>query len=80
MVSGTVVGAILNCKLDTDPVVRCTSLRETPLDVMMLSIINNQRDALLSISGTRLWSGQNAQQYNCRLQDRFSVSQFSSYK
>ncbi|KIP12330.1 hypothetical protein PHLGIDRAFT_62013 [Phlebiopsis gigantea 11061_1 CR5-6] len=32
--------------------------------VMMLSIINSQRDALLSISGTRLWSGQNAQSYN----------------
>ncbi|KAI0784380.1 OPT oligopeptide transporter [Abortiporus biennis] len=32
--------------------------------VMMLSIINNNRDALLSVSGTRLWSGQNAQQYN----------------
>ena len=34
-------------------------------DVTMLSIINNNRDALLSISGTRLWSGQNAQGYNC---------------
>ncbi|KAI0345292.1 OPT oligopeptide transporter [Trametopsis cervina] len=32
--------------------------------IMMLSIINNNRDALLSISGTRLWSGQNAQGYN----------------
>lgn len=32
---------------------------------MMLSIINNNREALLSISGTRLWSGQNAQGYNC---------------
>lgn len=32
---------------------------------MMLSIINNNRAALLSISGTRLWSGQNAQGYNC---------------
>ncbi|GBE83823.1 OPT oligopeptide transporter [Sparassis crispa] len=32
--------------------------------VMMLSIINAQRPALLSISGTRLWSGQNAQAYN----------------
>ncbi|TFY65225.1 hypothetical protein EVJ58_g2107 [Rhodofomes roseus] len=32
--------------------------------VMMLSIIENQRPALLSISGTRLWSGQNAQSYN----------------
>ncbi|KZT09762.1 OPT oligopeptide transporter [Laetiporus sulphureus 93-53] len=32
--------------------------------VMMLTIIQNDRAALLSISGTRLWSGQNAQQYN----------------
>ncbi|KAI0918825.1 hypothetical protein AcW1_009464 [Taiwanofungus camphoratus] len=32
--------------------------------VMMLSIINANRPALLSISGTRLWSGQNAQAYN----------------
>ncbi|KAL1702605.1 OPT oligopeptide transporter protein-domain-containing protein [Schizophyllum commune] len=32
--------------------------------VMMLSIIKNQREDLLSLSGTRLWSGQNAQSYN----------------
>lgn len=32
--------------------------------IMMLSIINAQREALLSIAGTRLWSGQNAQSYN----------------
>jgi len=32
--------------------------------VMMKSIIANNRPALLSISGTRLWSGQNAQSYN----------------
>ncbi|EJT98338.1 oligopeptide transporter [Dacryopinax primogenitus] len=32
--------------------------------VMMLSIIKANRDALLSVSGTRLWSGQNAQGYN----------------
>ncbi|CAL1705639.1 unnamed protein product [Somion occarium] len=32
--------------------------------VMMLSIINSNREALLSVAGTRLWSGQNAQQYN----------------
>ncbi|KAI0918813.1 hypothetical protein AcW1_009471 [Taiwanofungus camphoratus] len=34
--------------------------------VMMLSIIDAQRPALLSISGTRLWSGQNAQSYSGR--------------
>ncbi|KAJ9117463.1 hypothetical protein QFC22_004313 [Naganishia vaughanmartiniae] len=32
--------------------------------VIMLSVIDQQREALLSISGTRLWSGQNAQSYN----------------
>lgn len=32
--------------------------------VMALSVIREQREALLSISGTRLWSGQNAQSYN----------------
>ena len=32
--------------------------------VMALSIIQNQRPALLSVAGTRLWSGQNAQTYN----------------
>jgi hypothetical protein len=32
--------------------------------VMAVSIIDAQRPALLSISGTRLWSGQNAQSYN----------------
>ncbi|KIY50516.1 OPT superfamily oligopeptide transporter [Fistulina hepatica ATCC 64428] len=32
--------------------------------VMMLSIIDSQRAALLTVAGTRLWSGQNAQSYN----------------
>ena len=32
--------------------------------VMMVSIVNNQRDILLSIEGTNIWSGQNVQQYN----------------
>ncbi|KIY66395.1 OPT superfamily oligopeptide transporter [Cylindrobasidium torrendii FP15055 ss-10] len=32
--------------------------------VMALSIIKNQRADLLSIAGTRLWSGQNAQSFN----------------
>ncbi|KAH9936802.1 OPT oligopeptide transporter [Epithele typhae] len=32
--------------------------------IMMLTIINANRAALLSISGTRLWSGQNAQGFN----------------
>ncbi|KAF8488522.1 OPT oligopeptide transporter protein-domain-containing protein [Gautieria morchelliformis] len=32
--------------------------------VMLINIVDNNRDALLSISGTRLWSGQNPQSYN----------------
>ncbi|KAJ4478642.1 OPT oligopeptide transporter protein-domain-containing protein [Lentinula edodes] len=32
--------------------------------VMELSIVKNQRAALLTIAGTRLWSGQNAQSFN----------------
>lgn len=32
--------------------------------VMELSIVGNQRAALLTIAGTRLWSGQNAQSFN----------------
>lgn len=32
--------------------------------VMELSIVSNQRAALLTIAGTRLWSGQNAQSFN----------------
>ncbi|THH13998.1 hypothetical protein EW146_g6285 [Bondarzewia mesenterica] len=32
--------------------------------VMLINIIDNNRPALLSIAGTRLWSGQNPQSYN----------------
>lgn len=32
--------------------------------VMIVNIVDNNRDALLSIAGTRLWSGQNAQSFN----------------
>ncbi|EIM81122.1 OPT oligopeptide transporter [Stereum hirsutum FP-91666 SS1] len=32
--------------------------------IMMNSIINNQRDILLSVEGTNIWSGQQPQQYN----------------
>jgi len=32
--------------------------------IMLINIIDNNRPALLSISGTRLWSGQNPQSYN----------------
>jgi len=32
--------------------------------IMLINIIDNNRPALLSLSGTRLWSGQNPQSYN----------------
>jgi hypothetical protein len=32
--------------------------------IMMVSIVENQREILLSIQGTNIWSGQNVQQYN----------------
>ncbi|MCJ1411801.1 hypothetical protein MMC19_005893 [Ptychographa xylographoides] len=32
--------------------------------VMMVTIVTNQREILLSIEGTNIWSGQNVQQYN----------------
>lgn len=32
--------------------------------VMIVNIVDNNRDALLSVAGTRLWSGQNAQSFN----------------
>ncbi|KDQ54237.1 hypothetical protein JAAARDRAFT_402902 [Jaapia argillacea MUCL 33604] len=32
--------------------------------IMLINIIDNNRPALLSIAGTRLWSGQNPQSYN----------------
>lgn len=32
--------------------------------IMMNSIVTNERDILLSIEGTEIWSGQNVQQYN----------------
>ncbi|KAK0385397.1 hypothetical protein NLU13_7873 [Sarocladium strictum] len=32
--------------------------------IMMTSIVDNQRDVLLSIDGTNIWSGQNVQGYN----------------
>jgi OPT family oligopeptide transporter len=38
--------------------------------IMMVEITTNQRDILLSIQGTNIWSGQNIQQFNsqvCRL-------------
>lgn len=34
--------------------------------VMMNSIVKNQRDVLLSVEGTNIWSGQNVQTYNAQ--------------
>lgn len=32
--------------------------------IMMNSIVTNQREILLSVEGTNIWSGQQPQQYN----------------
>nr|GAT45290.1 OPT oligopeptide transporter [Mycena chlorophos] len=60
---GTLLGAILNfCEI------ACIDREErgltTPCQVLMNSIIDNQRDILLSVEGTNIWSGQQPQQYN----------------
>jgi hypothetical protein len=34
---------------------------------MMVEITTNQRDILLSIQGTNIWSGQNIQQFNSQV-------------
>lgn len=64
-IGGTIVGAILNC---TYAYMILHSSIDLPfrvlVDIMMISIINSNRADLLSISGTRLWSGQNAQSFN----------------
>jgi hypothetical protein len=41
--------------------------------IMMNSIVTNQREILLSVEGTNIWSGQQPQQYNtlvCNFQGR----------
>lgn len=35
--------------------------------VLMNSIIDNQREILLSVEGTNIWSGQQPQQYNSQV-------------
>ena len=35
--------------------------------IMMSSIVKNQRDILLSVEGSNVWSGQNVQQYNSQV-------------
>ncbi|KAI0312705.1 OPT oligopeptide transporter protein-domain-containing protein [Amylostereum chailletii] len=70
-VCGAVVGCILNyvMLLSTHLSLLRHAPRETVVGcilnyVMLLNIIDNNRAALLSISGTRLWSGQNPQSFN----------------
>lgn len=59
---GTLLGAVLNyCKsLQSRFSHMCLQLSL----VLMNSIIDNQREILLSIQGTNIWSGQQPQQYN----------------
>lgn len=39
--------------------------------IMMNSIVTNQRDILLSVQGSNIWSGQNVQQYNSLVSTSF---------
>ena len=69
---GTVVGAVLNCTCPSSvpymrPSCHCADPSSGLPDIMMVTIIDANRPALLSISGTRLWSGQNAQAFNCKV-------------
>ena len=59
---GTLIGASLNYGLYASPCYWC-QFRMICV-VVMNSIIKNQRDILLSIQGTNLWSGQGPQKYN----------------
>lgn len=59
---GTLLGAVLNFGMFM------YSIHPASADyyhkVIMNSIIDNQRDILLSVEGTNIWSGQQPQQYN----------------
>jgi len=46
--------------------------------VMMVTITTNQRDILLSIQGTNIWSGQNIQQFNSQVRDTSAPTPASS--
>jgi hypothetical protein len=61
---GCIVGALLNYVMMCVRLLRLVPFIILICFVCRLSIIDKQRPALLSISGTRLWSGQNAQSYN----------------
>jgi hypothetical protein len=60
---GTLFGAVLNFSMLCCTLVRC-GLLTTTYSVLMNSIIDNQREILLSVEGTNIWSGQQPQQYN----------------
>ncbi|OJA16703.1 hypothetical protein AZE42_11172 [Rhizopogon vesiculosus] len=59
---GTLLGAVLNFGACFIPL--NTPLSIDSAKVMMNSIIDNQREILLSVQGTNIWSGQQPQQYN----------------
>jgi hypothetical protein len=60
---GTLLGAVLNYSAHTTCYMTTKSTDIVHV-VMMNSIIDNQREILLSVQGTNIWSGQQPQMYN----------------
>lgn len=61
---GTLFGSVLNFGLFYFYTENIISHVFVLYSVLMNSIIDNQRDILLSVEGTNIWSGQQPQQYN----------------
>ena len=62
---GTLFGSVLNFGSSFSYLyLKETNWKMRPSTVLMNSIIDNQREILLSVEGTNIWSGQQPQQYN----------------
>ena len=61
---GTLLGSILNYGSSFSFLYITEMNCNTRSTVLMNTIIDNQRDILLSVQGTNIWSGQQPQQYN----------------
>lgn len=59
---GTLLGAVLNFSKGVQ--IYLNQANTHIHAVLMNSIVDNQREILLSIQGTNIWSGQQPQQYN----------------
>ena len=61
---GTLFGSLLNFGKSSLKCIRLRRFKNIPFTVIMNTIIDNQRNILLSVQGTNIWSGQQPQQYN----------------